>query len=373
MTLRTPLRSLSSFTCVFVALAACSGQPASRGEAIGAPASLKEAYADYFPVGAAVSPRRLRSADTALLIRHVNSVVAESAMKYDHLVDEAGDFTFGDGDEIVAFARRHGMAVRGHTLTWYNQTRDAFYQDSLGNDLDAERLLRRLRTYIHAVLDHYRGQIYCWDVVNEALSDEPDRFYRDDIKWFEIAGPDYIAAAFRYAHEADSTVKLFYNDYDLIAPAKREKAYRMLEGLLEDGVPVHGVGLQGHYVTADSVAKYLPLAIDRFASLGLEVQITELDVSVYPYYHNIDRATIPNETRPYTPAVADSLAATYRDVFRVLRDKRDVVTGVTLWGIADDKTWLSNYVVKGRYDYPLLFDRDHQPKKAYHEVVDFAE
>ncbi|UXX80779.1 endo-1,4-beta-xylanase [Reichenbachiella carrageenanivorans] len=333
--------------------------------------SLKEVYKDYFPIGAAINKQIIQNKDSALVQYHASSVTADNDMKYDRTVNGKGEYTFENGDQIVAFAQANNMLVRGHTLAWYHQTRDSFYQDSLGNDLSKPALLKKMQKHIHSVLNHYKGQVYCWDVVNEAISDYDDKFYRDDIKYFEIAGADYIEVAFRYAYEADSTIKLFYNDYDLINPQKREKTYQMLKELLDRGTPIHGVGMQGHYVIEDSVAKLLPLAIDRFASLGLEVQITELDVSVYPYYHNMDRSTLPKEIKPYTPEVAEALAKQYHDIFTILREKKDKITNVTFWGIADNRTWLSHYVVKGRTDYPLLFDQDLLPKKAFYKVTDF--
>jgi endo-1,4-beta-xylanase len=208
-------------------------------------------------------------------------------------------------------------------------------------------------------------------VVNEAISDYDDRIYRDDIDWFKVLGPDYIEMAFRYAHEADPTIKLYYNDYDLINPKKRDKTYKMVKELLDKGVPIHGIGMQGHWVLEDNLKENLPAAIDKFASLGLDVQITELDISVYPYYHNMDRSTLPKEIRQFEGQLDEELAAKYKEAFGILRSRKDKITGVTFWGLADNNTWLSKYVVKGRTDYPLLFDKEYNPKKAYYAIMEF--
>jgi endo-1,4-beta-xylanase len=335
--------------------------------------SLQENYEQYFPIGAAIGKKHLKSYDTVLLKHHFASVTAENDMKPGRTIDAPGQYTFEAGDRIVNFAQRNDMLVRGHTLIWYNQTPDWFYRDENGDFLTKDSLFSRMRTYIHDVLEHYKGDIYCWDVVNEAISDYHDRTYRDDIDWYKVCGPEYIEKAFIYAREADPEVKLFYNDYDLINPHKRDKTYKVLKELLDKGVPIDGVGMQGHWTLEDVNTEVLTAAIDSFANLGLEVQITELDISVYPYYHNMDRSTLPDEVKPFTHELGDSLAAKYKEVFEVFIEKADVLTGVTFWGVADNKTWLSHYVVPGRTDYPLLFDSVYQPKKAFYEVINMNE
>jgi len=350
------------FTIAMLSLFSC--QPADESLP-----SVKEKYEDYFPIGAAIGRKHLQSYDTLLLKKHFNSVTAENDMKPTNTIEAPGEYTFEAGDRIVAFAQKNDMLVRGHTLVWYNQTPDWFYQHENGETLSKEALLERMKSYIYTVLDHYRGQIYCWDVVNEVISDHDEKTYRDDIRWFEICGPDYIEKAFEYAHDADPTIELFYNDYDLINPKKRDKTYRVLKELLDKGVPIHGVGMQGHWTLEDVNRQLLTEAIDKFASLGLQVQITELDISVYPYYHNQD--SLPQAIKPYTESLADSLAAKYGEVFEVFREKKDKLTGVTFWGVADNKTWLSSYFVKGRTDYPLLFNHEFEPKKSFYQVVNF--
>ncbi len=333
--------------------------------------SLKEKYEPFFPIGAAIGQKHLKSYDTVLIPHHFTSITAENDMKPGRTINKNEEYTFERGDKLVEFAKEHGLMVRGHTLVWYNQTPGWFYRDEAGKYLSKDSLFNRMKDYISHVLDHYRGEVYCWDVVNEAVSDYHDRVYRDDIDWYKVCGPEYIEKAFIYARQADPDVKLFYNDYDLINPHKRDKTYKVLKELLGKGIPIDGVGMQGHWTLEDVNREVLTAAIDSFANLGLEVQITELDISVYPYYHNMDRSTLPKEVIPYTEELADSLAAKYKEVFEVMREKSDKLTGVTFWGVADNKTWLSNYVVKGRTDYPLLFDADYQPKKAFWAVVDF--
>lgn len=333
--------------------------------------SIKEKYKNYFPIGVAIGKAHLAGLDTALLKTHFSGITAENDMKPERTLKQDGTYTFEAGDHLVSFAQKNNMLVRGHTLVWYFQTKEWFYRDYTGNLLEKEAMLSRMKDYIHNVLAHYKGKIYAWDVVNEAISDFPDKYYRDNIDWFKICGADYIEMAFRYAHEADPNVKLFYNDYDLINPVKRDKVYKMVKELLAKGVPIHGIGMQGHWTLGDVNRKNLSEAIDMFASLGVDVQITELDISVYPYYHNMDKATLPKEIRPFTEALDVELANKYREVFEVFREKKDKITGVTFWGIADNNTWLSHFVVKGRTDYPLLFDANYQPKKAFYSITNF--
>ncbi|MEM1136142.1 MAG: endo-1,4-beta-xylanase [Bacteroidota bacterium] len=333
--------------------------------------SLKEKYKDYFPIGAAVGKKHLSSKDTTLLKHHFASITAENDMKPQRTIKSKGNYTFEAGDYLLDFAQSNNMLMRGHTLVWYNQTDDWFYRDAKGDVLPKKKLFKRMQNYIKDVLTHYEGKMYAWDVVNEAVSDYKDKFYRDDIDWFKICGPEYIEKAFVFAHKADPSVKLYYNDYDLINPQKRDKVYKMVKALLAKGIPIHGIGMQGHWTLEDVNRQNLSEAIDLFASLGVDVQITELDISVYPYYHNMDRSTLPKKIRPYTEDLALALAAKYKEVFEVLREKKDKITGVTFWGVADDKTWLSKYVVDGRTDYPLLFDANFQPKKAFFEILDF--
>jgi endo-1,4-beta-xylanase len=245
-------------------------------------------------------------------------------------------------------------------------------------------LLARMKNHITKVMQHFQGKVYAWDVVNEAINNDGtyrDGTLADDKKslWYQIIGQSYIAEAFKAAHAADPNAKLFYNDYYDYIPAKRDGIYNMLKGLLDSGVTVHGVGLQTHLNIQPSTdmtnqAYYqnvadLEAAIVKYASLGLEVQITEMDVSLY-----IPGITYTSDmfytAATFTDALQTQQAERYRAFFNLFRAHKDVITGVTLWGIADDNTWLSEFS-SGRKDFPLLFDTNHQPKKAFFAVVDF--
>jgi endo-1,4-beta-xylanase len=333
------------------------------------PKGLKDYYKDYFPVGVAVSIRSITGPDTTLILREFNSLTPENAMKMAPIHPEEGRYNWKDADAIVDFATTHGIRIRGHNLCWHEQTPPWLFKDSAGHDVSKAVLLHRLKDHITTVVSRYKGRIYAWDVVNEAIADDSTQFLRNS-PWFRICGDEFITAAFRYAHAADPKTQLFYNDYNTERPEKRERVYRLLRQLVDAGVPITGVGIQGHWSIDEPSQADLRATIDRFASLGLKVQITELDMSVYPWEKN-RRARRPDESDAYTPELQERQAEQYKNVFSVFRDYKGTITGVTFWNVTDKHTWLDTYPVPGRKNYPLLFDTAGQPKKAYWEVVKF--
>ena len=305
-------------------------------------------------------------------------------MKLDALEPTENSFSYGTADAIVNFATTNNMKVRGHTLVWYSQNPSWVFSNGSGGMATKDVVLARMRNHITKVMQHFQGKVYAWDVVNEAINNDGtyrDGTLADDKKslWYQIIGESYIAEAFKAAHAADPNAKLFYNDYYDYIPAKRDGIYNMLKGLLDSGVIVHGVGLQTHLNIQPSTdmtnqAYYqnvanLEAAIVKYASLGLEVQITEMDMSLY-----IPGITYTSDmfytAATFTDALQTQQAERYRAFFDLFRAHKDVITGVTLWGIADDNTWLSEFS-SGRKDFPLLFDTNHNPKKAFYAVVDF--
>ena len=276
-------------------------------------------------------------------------------------------FNWASADRIADFARQNNMKMRGHTLVWHSQTPAAFFTDDKGNQLTKEQLYERLRIYMTAVMNRYKDVIFCWDVVNEALSDSPDNLYRTSSKWYQICGKDFIPEAFRIARSVNPNVKLIYNDYNLVDPAKLERAITLLKEMKDAGVPVDGVGMQAHW-SKEVTGEMLNTAINRFAALGLEVQMTELDVTTYSNYHGEGIKNQVQETQPYSKEVEDRLAENYKTYFEVMHKNADKITSVTFWGLHDGMTWLNGFPVRGRTDYPLLFDREMKPKKAYYSV-----
>jgi len=330
---------------------------------------LKDSYAGYFPVGVAVSPRLLSGPDTTLILQQFNSLTPDNAMKMGPIHPREDRYNWKDADAIVDFAQRHGLRVRGHNLCWHQQTPRWMFTDAKGDTVSKEVLLQRLKDHITTVVNRYRGKIYAWDVVNEAVADDSTRLLRNSA-WYRICGEDFIAKAFEYAHAADPSAQLFYNDYNTERPEKRERVYRLLRRLVDAHVPITGVGLQGHWSIYEPSAQELQAAISRFSSLGLKVQITELDVSIYPWEKN-HRTRRPGEEDVLTPELEQRQADQYRMMFSVFRRNASHINGVTFWNLSDKYTWLDNYPVAGRKNYPLLFDVNGQPKKAFWEVIDF--
>jgi endo-1,4-beta-xylanase len=350
------------FAFLFIALAVCHNDGfAQKG--------LKDYYKDYFPIGASVTPRSLSGPDAALILRQFNSLTPENAMKMGPIHPEENRYYWKDADSIISFARTHDLRVRGHNLCWHENTPRWLFKDSLGNTVTKELLLRRLKDHIMTVVGRYKGKIYAWDVVNEAIADDSTMLLRNSL-WYQICGDEFIVKAFQYAHEADPAAQLFYNDYNTERPEKRERVYKLLKQLVDAKVPITGIGIQAHWSIYEPPAHELITTIRRFSSLGLKVQITELDISIYPWEKE-RRELRPGESDSLTTTLDNQQAQQYRTVFAIFRDFKDVLNGVTFWNLSDRDSWLNHYPVRGRRNYPLLFDRNGQPKKAYEEVTRF--
>jgi endo-1,4-beta-xylanase len=326
---------------------------------------LHEAFKQRFRIGAAVNPKTLAT-HADLLKHHFNSVTAENEMKFESLQPVEGQFTFEAADQLIDFATVNGMGVRGHTLVWHNQTPKWVFENADGAQVSSVTLLSRMKAHIETVVSRYKGRIYAWDVVNEAISDKDGEFLRPS-KWLEIAGEDFIAKAFEYAHEADSNALLFYNDYNESVPEKREKIYSRVRSLMEKGVPIHGVGLQAHWNLENPSIDEIRAAIERYARLGLALHITELDVSVF---HFNDRRT--DLTEPTEEMLARQ-AERYRQMFRLFNEYSEHIVSVTFWGASDDYTWLDHFPVRGRKNWPFLFDEKQNPKQSFWNVIEEAQ
>ena len=335
--------------------------------------SLKEVLAGEFRYGAAVSPATVTDpAHAALLLKHVNSLTPGNAMKFGPIHPTIGEadsnYFFTDADTIASFARTNGLTVRGHTLVWHNQNPDWLFKDASGAALVPSAatkalMLQRLEAHIRKVMGRYRDVVSSWDVVNEVIDPaQPDGLRRSD--WYNLAGPtDFIDRAFQVAAELAPSAKLCMNDYSTDDPRKRAAMVTVLQGMKSRGVPVDCVGHQMHVNLAGPAASAIPGTIGAFAALGLDNQITEMDMSVYT-----------DQTSRYdtiAPELLYQQASRYRDFFRQYRLLEGSISSVTLWGIADDDTWLSTFPIT-RLDRPLLFDDTLQAKPAYWGVVDSA-
>lgn len=341
--------------------------------------TLKDVFKDDFRMGAALNRRQIFEIDArgAEIVRtHFNSITSENILKWELVHPQSQKYDFAAPDRFVEFGEKHGMFIVGHTLVWHKQTPRWVFEDQQGKPLSRAALLGRMREHISTVVGRYKGRIKGWDVVNEALNQ--DGTMRQS-PWFKIIGEDYLVQAFRFAHEADPDAELYYNDYDLELPAKRKGAVELLKKLQGAGVPLAGVGSQNHSLMDWPSVEDVDATIEAFAKLGLKVHITELDVDVLPRTtkpgadYAVDIAPTP-KLNPYTAGLPDSaqsaLARRYADLFRVYLKHRNVIERVTFWGVADGDSWLNNWPIKGRTNYPLLFDRLSQPKPAFQAIVE---
>ncbi len=373
-------RLLASIAAAFLSLTPVHAED-------GAPdATLRSAFADHFLIGVAMNTAMVDGRDpraAELAARHFSSLTAENDMKWQSVNEEPGVYDFGAADAYVAFAEKHKMAVIGHTLVWHSQTPRWVFQDDKGQPASREVLLKRMRDHIHTVAGRYKGRVKGWDVVNEAISDGgADAPVLRNSAWKRIIGEDFIDHAFRFAREADPHAELYYNDYGLFHREKRKRTVKMLRGLIERGVPIDGVGMQGHYQIEKPSIDDIEDAIEDFAALGIKVMVTELDIDVLPSRGDVGVADIARSEKyeaalnPYQNGLPDKvqkqLAERYADIFAVFLKHRRHITRVTLWGLHDGQTWLNGFPVRGRTNHPLLFDRDRRPKPAFFSVLQAA-
>ena len=331
-------------------------------------AGLKDYYKKYFPIGVAVAPFDLTGDNKKLILNQFNSITSENAMKMGPIHPLENTYNWKIADSVASFARINGLKLRGHCLVWHKQTPNWLFKGEDGNMVSKELLLKRLQEHINSVVNRYKKDIYAWDVVNEVIADDSAYFRKSPL--YQIAGEDFVEMSFRYAHQADPKAQLFYNDYNTEQPLKREKIYKMLKGLLAKGVPIHGVGLQGHWSINNPSRSELEKSIALFSSLGLKVQITELDVSVYAGNQGgrIIQGIASSDVEQFTPEMEEKQLSQYKMIFEVLRKHKANITGVTFWNLSDKYSWLDN---RGRKNYPLLFDKNLMPKKAFFEVTKF--
>jgi endo-1,4-beta-xylanase len=351
------------------------------------PQSLSEAYKGIFKIGVALNRWQTgeeNSQTTPIIAKYFNTVTPENELKWASIHPEPNEYNFEAADRFVAFGEQHDMFIVGHTLVWHSQIPDWAFEDESGNELGREELLQRMKDHISTVVSRYKGRVDAWDVVNEAAT------WSDGLrqsKWHEIIGEDYIDKAFQYTHEVDPDAELYYNDYNLWAPDKRETVVEMVERLQENDVPIHGVGMQAHYGLENPPIEEIEASIKAFSELGVKVMVTELDVSVLPDRDDVNtsynpdegarsRGDVPEELNPYTESLPDSvqqqLRTRYVQLFELFKKHQDKIDRVTFWGLHDGGSWLNNFPIPGRTDYPLLFDRNQEPKPALQGVLEVA-
>ena len=343
--------------------------------------ALKDVFAKDFLIGGALNSDQIfgkEPNDAAIITTHFTTITPENTLKWEKVHPEPNRYDFETADQFVALGQKNNMFIVGHTLVWHHQTPRWVFQDADSNDMDTDRetLLARMKDHISTVAGRYKGRINGWDVVNEALDANGKM---RNTKWFKIIGEDYIAKAFEYAHEADPDAELYYNDFDMWKPSKFAGVIRLVKDLQSKGIRIDGVGMQGHWGFDYPFLEELEAAILVYSQLGIKVMITELDLSALPYVRKFTGADITEnyelqkKLNPYPdqlPAeMQEKLAKRYAEFFSIFHKHADRISRVTFWGVQDGSSWRNNWPVRGRKDYPLLFDRNCKLKPAFDAVV----
>jgi endo-1,4-beta-xylanase len=342
---------------------------------------LAAAFRKDFRMGVAVSNQALdgrADAELDVIAREFNSITAENAMKWGEIQPDGVNWRWERADRLVDFARKHKMDVLGHTLVWHSQVPASLFTDAERKPVSRQVLLDRMHGHIDTLVGRYKGRVWAWDVVNEAI-DEGNGWRRS--QWLNIIGEDFMEQAFRFAHAADKKAELLYNDYNMENPKKVDFLVKVFKGYLDRDVPITGVGSQSHVGLDYPDLANWEYGITEFIKLGLKVHITELDVDVLPRAGSTgadiaNRGQMTGDNNPWPQGLPDDiqekLADRYEQLFRILLRHKKHIERVTFWGLHDGMSWKNNFPVRGRTNYPLLFDRQMQPKPAYHRLIKLA-
>jgi endo-1,4-beta-xylanase len=335
---------------------------------------LKEAYKEDFYIGTAINESQILkkdSSETVLIANEFNSITAENIMKSMFIHPTKDTFNFEITDKFIDFGVKNDMFIHGHTLIWHSQLAPWFTAIK-----DSTEMVLAMEKHIKTIVNRYKGKIDSWDVVNEALIE--DVTFRKSV-FLTTIGEEYLALAFKLASEADPNTDLYYNDYNMTKPEKREGAIKLLKNLQDQGIKIDGIGIQGHWSLESPTIKEIEESILTYASIGVKVAITELDITVLPNPWDLDGADVNQNFKgdstmnPYPENLPDSiqakLAQRYKDIFELFLKHKDIISRVTFWGVNDGNTWLNDWPIEGRTNYPLLFDRALKPKKAFDSVI----
>jgi len=336
------------------------------------PKSLKDTFKKDFLIGTALNNSQIDEKNAVvndLIKKQFNAVTPENIMKSALIHPKWDTYNFTMADKLVEYGEKNNIKINGHTLIWHSQ---------LPNFIRGIKSSDSIRTFftdhIKTVAGRYKGKVFSWDVVNEALNE--DGTLRNSV-FLKHLGEGYLADAFRLAQEASPKTELYYNDYNNEKPAKRAGCIKLIKKIQESGARIDGVGIQGHWHVGKIPLKDIEESILEYSALGLKVMFTELDIEVLE--RNFQGADVNQrmanspEINPYTNGLPDNvqkqLADDYEALFKLFLKHKDKVTRVTFWGVNDGDSWLNNWPVRGRTSYPLLFDRNNQPKPAYFKVV----
>ncbi|MCG2616209.1 endo-1,4-beta-xylanase [Terrimonas sp. NA20] len=335
-------------------------------------ASLKEVFKKDFGIGTAMNTPQIEERDpkvNAFIKEQFNMVTPENIMKAEELHPQWDVYNFTLADKLVEYGKKNNIRINAHALIWHSQL-PAFARRI--QDVDSFKTF--FKNHITTVATRYEGKVFSWDVVNEALNE--DGTMRKSI-FLSKLGDDFVTEAFRLAQAATPTAELYYNDYNNEQPKKRAGCLALVKKVKDAGVRIDGVGIQGHWHAGKVPFKEIEESLLQYAALGLKVMFTELDIEVLP--RNFSGADISQRMKedpslnPYANGLPDSvqqqLASDYEQLFKLFLKHKDKITRVTFWGVHDGQSWLNGWPVRGRTNYPLLFDRQLQPKPAFYSVV----
>ena len=364
--------------------------------------TLKDAYRDYWYTGVSVNQWQVaadnsgknehdvtgfiagdQTADWSVITQHFNWVVAENCMKCEVVHPKEGVYDFTLADEFVDKAKAAGMKVLGHCLIWHSQCAKWFHYDDKGQLVSREVLQKRMREHIYTIVSHFKGRVDAWDVVNEAFEDNGTP--RKSLFW-QIMGTDYIPLAFQYAHEADPSAELYYNDYSMNRASKVEGVANFFRPLIRQGLPVSAIGMQGHIIlegnTASTIQQY-EHSIETITALGIPTGFSELDLSVLPNPYGFSGANISDkfayrpEMDPYkdglTKEKEEEVGKFWVAFYEMLLRHRKDIQRVSYWCLNDGISWRNDFPIKGRTDYATLFDRQNRPKTFISQLIELVQ
>jgi len=370
---------LRYFPVIIISAFMISGCGQNTSKKMGNSTSIKNAFKDNFYIGAALNTNQILEANSVqkeLIESQFNSITPENIMKSMLIHPEKDSFNFNLPDKFVALGEKNDMFIQGHTLIWHSQISPFFKTIN-----DSTEMANVMTDHINTVVGRYKGKIDAWDVVNEALND--DGTLRKTV-FLDALGENYLALAFKLASEADPDCDLYYNDYSMTNPKKRKGAMEMIKKLQQQGIKIDGIGMQGHWDLNRPSLEDIETSVVEYASLGVKVAITELDISVIPMPWDFSGADVNVKfessdptMNPYPEQLPDSiqekLAQRYEDIFKLFIKHKDKISRVTFWGVNDGDSWKNDWPIPGRTNYPLLFDRNNEPKKCYYSVIGLVE
>ncbi|MBT3547489.1 MAG: endo-1,4-beta-xylanase [Flavobacterium sp.] len=339
--------------------------------------SLSQKFQKYFLVGAAINEGQILQKDqpsVSIIKKEFNTISPENVMKWMFVQPKPNEFYFDHTDKYVQFGLDNNMHIVGHALIWHSQI--ANFMNSIK---DSTKMVQHVTNHISTLVNRYKGKIDTWDVVNEALNE--DGTLRESI-FLKVLGENYLETVYKMAEKYDSNADLAYNDYNLCKPKKREGVVKLIKSLQKNGAKINSVGIQAHWQLTSPTLEEIETSILAFSELGVKVMFTELDISVLPNPWELSGAEVTQNFKKFEgdkkmnpflenlpDSVKEKLAKRYENIFKLFVKHKDKISRVTFWGVTDKFSWLNDWPIKGRTNYPLLFDRNYKEKKAYQRIM----